>query len=88
MNRNRIIRLKPYGMLLSILFCVLSGYGQEQLDSTTVAKLTPAFLRVNGNKPKIGIPEIEGYKVKLIGSNKKVKIDLNGDISLSLVEHN
>ncbi|WP_153847119.1 hypothetical protein [Sphingobacterium paramultivorum] len=88
MNRNRIIQLKSYGMLLSILFCVLSGYGQEQLDSTTVAKLNPAFLHVNGNKPKIGIPEIEGYKVNLIGSDNKVIIDLNCDISLSLVEHN
>lgn len=86
MNRNRIIRLKSYGMLLSILFCVLSGYGQEQLDSTTVAKLTPAFLHVNGNKPKIDIPEIEGYKVNLIGSDNKVIIDLNGRVSSPLVD--
>lgn len=73
-------------MLLSILFCVLSGYGQEQLDSATVAKLELNFQQVTGTRPKITIPEIKGYKVDLIGSDNKVIVDLNGRVSSPLVD--
>lgn len=80
------MKLKKIYALLSLQLIAGGLLAQEQLDSLAVTKLNSFFLQPTLKNNKLIVPQIKGYEVSLIGSDNKVVIDLDGQISQPLVD--
>ncbi|WP_051959994.1 family 20 glycosylhydrolase [Sphingobacterium sp. ML3W] len=80
------MKLKKIYAIMAFQLFAGSLFAQAQLDSLAVTKLSPLFSQPTLKNNKLVVPKIKGYEVSLIGSDNKVVIDLNGQISQPLID--
>ncbi|MBQ0147881.1 MAG: family 20 glycosylhydrolase [Flavobacteriaceae bacterium] len=72
--------------LIYSLFLFNFNTANAQFDSIEINKLTTQFKDlISVNQNQILLPKIDGYTIKLIGSDNKSTIDLNGNIHRPLI---
>ncbi len=80
------MKLKKIYTIIALQFCAGGLFAQEQLDSLAITKLRPIFSQPQVKNKKLVSPEIQGYEISLIGSDNKVVINLDGQISQPLID--
>ncbi|WP_418360830.1 family 20 glycosylhydrolase [Sphingobacterium detergens] len=80
------MKIKHITTLISLLLLAKAGIAQGDLDSITVSKISSHFSSARIQNDRLIPPQLQGYRVSLIGSDNKTVIGLDGSITKPLVD--